>query len=207
MIKSFFSFIFSNATKEEGISIEEKLVAAGDPAKPVSGIDKELSMPVEYAAKLKDLEAYKICGSSMSPCGISNGDIIYVENAPKKLAANDFIVVAVDSKIYNKPIRFKHKLRRYLMDVSKDDNLQDIIQKLKSFHKDILSLEYQQRLKKKFNKTKGFYPDEDLCLSITFRNGSLRYSFHPCKMVEFRVKYTVSAENRVLTAVDDIDAY
>ena len=92
------------------------------------------------------------------------------------------------------------------MDVSKDETLGEVIDRLKMFHKDILSPEYQQRLQKKFEKTKGFYSDEDLCLSITFRNGSLRYSFHPRRLVEFRVKFAVSA-NRTLTAVDEIAAY
>ena len=205
LIKTFFFLLFSKSPEE--VKIDERLVAAGDPARCLSGIDKDLSMPIEYSTQLKDLEAYKICGSSMSPCGISNGDVIYVEKVPAELHTNDFIVVEVDPKVYQQPIRYKHKLRRYLMDVSKDETLEGIIERLKTFHKDILSPEYQQRLQKKFEKTKGFYPDEDLCLSITFRNGSLRYSLHPCRLVEFRVKFAVSAENRTLTAVGEIAAY
>lgn len=207
LIKSFCFLLISKSPKGEATKIDERLVAAGDPARTLSGVDKELSMPVEYAAQLKDLEAYKICGSSMSPCGISNGDVIYVETAPAQLHSNDFIVVAVDADVYTQPIRYKHKLRRYLMDVSKDETLEQIIQRLKTFHKDILDSEYQQRLTRKFQKTKGFYPNDDLCLSITFRNGSLRYSFHPRRLVEFRVKFAVSAANRTLTAVEEIEAY
>lgn len=207
LIKSFCSLMFSRTSKEGETKIDERLVAAGDPARPLMGFGKELSMPVEYSDRLKDLKAYKICGSSMSPCGISNGDVIYVEAAPNKLKTNDFIVVKVDGKAYEHPIMFKHKLRRYLMDVSKDESLQDIIERLKTFHKDILSHEYQLRLKKKFKKTKDFYPNDDLCLSITFRNGSLRYSFHPRRLVEFRVRFAVNTENRALTDVEKIAAY
>lgn len=206
MIMSCF-LMFSKTSKEEVSKIDERLVAAGDPARTLLGIDKDLSMPVEYSARLKELEPYKICGSSMSPCGISNGDVIYVENAPAELRTNDFIVVKVDPEVYKEPIKYKHKLRRYLMDVSKGEMLDGIVERLKVFHKDILSPEYRLRLQKKFDKTKGFYPNDDLCLSITFRNGSLRYSFHPRRLVEFRVKFAVSAECRTLKAVDEIEAY
>lgn len=187
--------------------LDDRLVAAGDPARSLSCIDKDLSMPIEYSNQLKDLKAYKVCGSSMSPCGISNDDIIYVEVAPANLRCNDFLVIKVDPNVYSQPIKYKHKLRRYLMDVSKDNTLEEVREQLMTFHKDILLPEYQQRLRKKFEKTKGFYPNDELCLSITFRNGSLRYSFHPRRLVEFRVKFVVSAESRTLKAVDEISAY
>lgn len=207
-LKNFLDLMLKTSDKKNvSQKIDDRLVAAGDPAMTLSGVDRDLSMPIEYATQLKDLEAYKICGSSMSPCGISNGDVIYVEDAPSDLRRNDFLVIAVDEKAYTQPIRYKHKLRRYLMDVSKDETLVEIIERLKTFHKDILLPEYQQRLRKKFEKTKGYYPDDDLCLSVTFRNGSLRYSFHPRRLVEYRVKFAVSAENRTLTAVDEIAAY
>ena len=206
-LKSFCCLMFSETSKEEILKIDERLVAAGDPARTLSCIDKAMSMPVEYAAKLKNLESYKVCGSSMSPCGISNGDIIYVEKAPANLHRNDYIVVEVDGQVYQQPIKFKHKLRRYLTDVSKDETFEQVIDNLKTFHKYILSVEYQLRLKKKFEKTKGYYPNDDLCLSITFRNGSLRYSFHPRRLVEYRVKFAVSAESHTLTDVNEIEAY
>lgn len=197
----------SDGSEKNKQTPDEHLVAAGDPARTLYGIDRDLTMPVEYASRLKDLKAFKICGSSMSPCGISNGDIVYVEDAPDELRCNDFLVIAVDAKVYPKPIKYKHKLRRFLMDVTKEESLEEIIAKLKTFHRDILLPEYQQRLKRKFEKTKGFYPNEDLCLSITFRNGSLRYSFHPRRLVEYRVKFAVSAENRALTDMNEISAY
>lgn len=211
MVNDFVNYIrlLLKSIDKEDVSqkIDDRLVAAGDPARTLAGVDKDLTMPIEYAAQLKDLDAYKICGSSMSPCGISNGDVIYVENAPAELRRNDFLVIAVDAKVYSEPIKYKHKLRRYLMAVPKGNTLEEIIEQLKTFHKDILLPEYQQRLRKKFVKTKGFYPDEDLCLSITFRNGSLRYSFHPRRLVEYRVKFTVNAENGTLIDMNDVSAY
>ena len=207
VLKSFYFLMFSKTSKEEETKIDESLVAAGDPARTLSCIDKNMSMPIGYSAQLKGLKAYKICGSSMSPCGISNGDVIYVEKAPSELHTNDFIVVGVDPKVYQQPVRYMHKLRRYLMVAANDETLEGIIERLKIFHKDILLPEYQQRLKKKYDKTKSFYPKEDLCLSITFRNGSLRYSFHPRRLVEYRVKYVVSAENQTLTDVGGIESY
>lgn len=207
-LMNFLNLLLKSDGSEKNKQIpDEHLVAAGDPARTLYGIDRDLTMPIEYASRLKDLKAFKICGSSMSPCGISNGDIIYVEDAPEELRRNDFLVIAVDAKVYPKPIKYKHKLRRFLMNVPKEESLEEIIAKLKAFHKDILLPEYQQRLKRKFDKTKGFYPNEDLCLSITFRNGSLRYSFHPRGLVEYRVKFAVSVENRALTDVNEISAY
>ena len=91
--------------------------------------------------------------------------------------------------------------------VAKDESLDSVKERLLEFHKEILEPEFQQRLKKKFDKTKGFYPGKDLCLSITFRNGDLRYSFHPRDLVEYKVRFIVSMGTNTLLNADTIPAY
>lgn len=206
--KNFLNLLFSKESgSEERTVVNDRLVAAGDPAKSLTAITIDIPLSSAVRERVQGLEPLKVCGSSMSPCNISNGDIIYGEAINTPLKRNDFIVVEVDPKVYDSPIKYKHKLRRYLMDVKKHETLDSVIKRLSVFHKEILEPEFVERLKKKYDKTTGQYPDDDLCLSITFRNGDLRYSFHPRRLVEYRVKFVVSSKTNALTDADSIDAY
>lgn len=202
--------LLSSAGRRNRVSslmIDDTLVAAGDPASSFSSVVLEPTLPLDIQEKVRGLKRFKVRGSSMSPFGIAHGDIIYVEDIESGLNRDDIIVVKVDPTVYDRPIQFNHKMRRYLMDVSKEEGLENVKNRLSEFHKEILDPEFQQRLKKKFDKTKGFYPDKDLCLSITFRNGDLRYSFHPRDLVEYKVRYIVSMETNSLVDADTIPAY
>ena len=187
--------------------IDDTLVAAGDPAVPIRSAGSDLVLSSELQEKVNGLKRFKVCGCSMSPFGISTGDIVYVNDLSSGLNRNDIVIVKVDPEVYNRPIRFNHKMRRYLMDVAKDESIDSVKKRLSEFHKEILVPEFQKRLVKKFNKTKGFYPDRDLCLSITFRNGDLRYSFHPREFMEYKVKFIVSTDTKTLIDADMIPAY
>lgn len=207
-VKGFLKLLFASSANEViQTKPDDRLVAAGNPAKQLSTFNDDFLLSPEDRQQLHGLRQFKVCGSSMSPCGIANGDFVYAEVIEDDLHCDDFIIVAVDPKVYDIPIKFVHKLRRYLMDVPRNENLEEIVNRLKKFHKEILEPEFQERLKKKFNKTKGFYPNDDLCLSITFRDGDLRYSFHPRRLVEYRVKFTVSLQNQNLVNVSDLAAY
>ena len=206
--KYFLNLLFSKERRsEERTDVNDRLVAAGDPAKPLTAIAVDIPISSAVRERVHGLEPFKVCGSSMSPCGISNGDIIYGEDIKTPLKRNDFIVVEVDPKVYDSPIKYRHKLRRYLMDVEKHETLDSVIKRLSVFHKEILEPEFVKRLEKKYDKTTGQYPDDDFCLSITFRNGDLRYSFHPRRLVEYKVKFVVSSETNALTDADTIAAY
>ncbi len=187
--------------------IDDTLVAAGDPVVPIRSAGSDLVLPSEIQEKVMGLKRFKVCGCSMSPFGISTGDIVYVNDLSSGLNRDDIVIVKVDPEVYNRPIRFNHKMRRYLMDVAKDESIDSVKKRLSEFHKEILVPEFQKRLVKKFNKTKGFYPDRDLCLSITFRNGDLRYSFHPREFMEYKVKFIVSTDTKTLIDADMIPAY
>lgn len=189
------------------LNIDDTLVAAGDPASSFSSVVPDTTLPLDIQEKVRGLKRLKVRGSSMSPFGIAHGDIVYVGGLESGLNRDDIVVVKVDPAVYDRPIQFNHKMRRYLMDVPKDESLESVQDRLAEFHKDILVPEFQQRLKKKFDKTKGYYPDKDLCLSITFRNGDLRYSFHPRELVEYKVKFIVSMETNSLVDADTIPAY
>lgn len=205
---NFFNFLLvSDENKSTSQKPDDSLVSAGDPAKPLASFVEDVYLSSDDKRKLQGLRRFKVCGSSMSPCGIDNGDLIYVDNPEGALRCNDFIVVKVDDQVYETPVLFAHKLRRYLMDVTHNESFDDVVRRLKEFHKDIMEPEFQQRLRKKFNKTKSFYPYDDLCLSITFRNGDLRYSFHPKRLVEYKVFFSISIRNQTLVDVSCIAAY
>lgn len=189
------------------LEIDDTLVAAGNPASSFSSVVPDTTLPLDIKGKVRGLKQFKVRGSSMSPFGIAHGDIVYVGDLESGLNRDDIIIVKVDPEVYDRPVRFNHKMRRYLMDVAKDESLDSVKERLLEFHKEILEPEFQQRLKKKFDKTKGFYPDKDLCLSITFRNGDLRYSFHPRDLVEYKVRFIVSMGTNTLLDADTIPAY
>ena len=200
-------FSAGSRNSASSLKIDDTLVAAGDPASLFSSVVPDATLPLDIQEKVRGLKRFMVRGSSMSPFGIAHGDVVYVEDIESGLKRDDIIVVKVDPAVYDQPIRFNHKMRRFLMDVPKDESLESVKNRLSEFHKEILVPEFQQRLKKKFDKTKGFYPDKDLCLSITFRNGDLRYSFHPRDLVEYKVKFIVSMETNSLVDADTIPAY
>ena len=194
-------------SKTFAVQIDDTLVAAGDPASPILSFSSDPALSLELHEKVKNLRRFKVCGCSMSPFGITTGDIVYVDDLKAGLNRNDIVIVKVDPEVYDRPVMFNHKMRRYLMNVAKDESLDSVQERLRVFHKEILEPEFQKRLKKKFEKTKGFYPDKDLCLSITFRNGDLRYSFHPRDLVEYKVRFIVSTNTNTLIDADTIPAY
>lgn len=208
VIKKMLSFLCSN---DNNRVVDDTLVIAGNPAKKIHPIELNESLTEKDEKLVQGLKRMKICGNSMAPCGIYNGDVVYVESKSSSdiIRLNSFVILQVDKEKYTEPVLFNHKLRRYLMDMSKDMSFDNVVENLTKFHKYILSRKYQERLHKKIQEKLQEYPEEkDFCISLTFREGSLRYSVHPRNLIEGCVKFVINTrENNTLLDVENIEAY
>lgn len=98
------------------LEIDDTLVAAGNPASSFSSVVPDTTLPLDIKEKVRGLKQFKVRGSSMSPFGIAHGDIVYLGDLESGLNRDDIIIVKVDPEVYDRPVRFNHKMRRYLMD-------------------------------------------------------------------------------------------
>ena len=181
-------------------------VAAGDPAQYGHLQECKLELPnlIKTSTECIDTSGYKsfvVDGFSMLPEGISNGDVLLctaVNSEKEDIGKDLFSVIRVDEDYYKakgKSLKFDYKLRKTLLHVPANEEVEDIIENLQKINDDILLLENQDKLKEKY-KESGSYYKQDLMLSITYRKGVLCYSFHPLNLIEYQTVY-------VLRLVDD----
>mgnify|MGYP001106880380 CR=1 FL=1 len=188
--------------EKDGIDI----VAAGDPAQDghkrvnKTNIPQELLLG-ETKIDTNDFCKYIVDGYSMSPEDIDNGDILLCKPlsdfTTEDITSNHYVIINVDKEYYkakNKSLKFKTKLRKTKMIVPAGMAFDDLVVSLKDIDDSILLSENQKRLKKKFNETKSFYKDRELILSITYRDGSLRYSFHPKELITSIAQYVAKCD-------------
>ena len=133
---------------------------------------------------------------------ICNGDYLLSVpyHANDDIAKGTYLVIEVDKDYYRKfkheEAIFKMKLRRSLLKVGPDKSLDQIISELKDKdHEEIFLPRNQEILAEKFSLAKKAYPDDELMLSTTYKNGSLRYSFHPVRLIRYIVKYCVEVKH------------
>lgn len=189
-------------------------VAAGDPAKRLTArsISKSVELTDKDSERIKGLKVMRVCGNSMYPCGIANGDIIYTEAYTERneRKANDFYVLETDKGYYDykrKKLRYDYKLRRYLMDIPTEMELCEIYERLFPLNGAIILEEKKKLLARKLQETRAYYKNVMLCLSITFDNGDLRYSFHPASLIRYKVRFIVSSKQNNLVEADLVSTY
>lgn len=200
---------FGLAGKLKGSGVSGYMsVAAGDPSKVVLDRDASLLLPESFMVdnqhyRLDTYTVFKVTGSSMYPQGISDGDFILTLDlgANDQIHFNDYIVISVDRETYKKfeDSSCDFKLRKALITIDPDDNIDDKIEELKVDeyqHNRILLPKYQQRFKEKYNKTRALYHNDPLVASITYRDGELFYSFHPRKFVMYKAVFRARIEKR-----------
>lgn len=179
-------------------------VAAGDPAQDAylkcleQSFPDTLELPGGNIIHRNEFNTFVVDGFSMSPEDVNNGDVLLCKSVEWKGALEfipeKFVVIKVDEKYYEtrkKELRFRYKLRKTLAYVPADTTSDMLIGLLKQKNTDILLSENQQNLKRKLRETREYedYRNSDLVLSITYREGSLRYSFHPISLVKFEGLY------------------
>ena len=177
-------------------------VAAGDPTLGIYAVEKDnstLPISLDYNGTeihTNEFMLFKVEGLSMSPEGILNGDILLCKTIKWENATDfkldKYIIIDVDKDYYKwkkKNLKYAYKIRKTLMHIPAGCNADEIISSLKETNDDIFLSENQKCLKEKLKETRQYYKDIELCLSITYKEGNLRYSFHPINLVKAMVYY------------------
>ena len=163
---------------------------------------------VLYGNSMMDISKYKYAatpliytveGSSMSPEGISNGDKLLcriVDNDTiKNIGKGKFVIIAVDPEYYqakNKELKYDYKLRHTLFRVPLGASCDELIDSLKKVTSSIFLEENQENLRIKYDEVVKFYGNQrELMLSVTYRKGNLRYSFHPIDLIKYVAEYVL----------------
>lgn len=182
-------------------------VAAGDPAHGVQTLsDSDCLPPIinigNEPVKTYEFKQFNVDGSSMSPERISNGDTllcsIVSKEERKSIPNGQYVIVKTDKDYYakkHKLVRFDHKLRRTVTLVGNQESFEQLIARLESedLEDSILLDCNKEALKEKFEESHKYYEDFDsMMLSVTYREGQIRYSFHPSSLIEYKAVYVVS---------------
>lgn len=184
-------------------------VAAGDPTKGVRILKSIGNLPekLKYDDEIIDVMSYTafdVVGSSMSPEGISDGDRLLCEPIKEnsEIAPSTFIIIKTDEDYYrwkNRELKFEYKLRCSLTGLPISQTIDELIEDLENKTNSILLPENQKILRAKFKDAHEFYDNEkgtrSLMLSITYREGALRYSFHPTSLVKYKAVYVLKNNN------------
>ena len=208
-LKNISAYIFGAKTWiDDNWCAPDNHVAAGDPAHGGMTSDIPADFPAAFdingtAVKTKDYEEFVVVGSSMVPKDISNGMVLLCspisDGERNNIGSGKYLIVKVDTDYYrnkNKKASFKFKLRRSLADVPENPNFDAFLEQLKETEDSLLKESNQKALKKKFDEVYKYYPlDRPMVLSVTYRDGKIRYSFHPKDLVEFEAKYLVAKGN------------
>lgn len=197
IIRQIFSFGMADILNEEPhAAAHENIVAAGN---PLHSVDDSCTIIELDNSVVEGLSQFVVSGFSMSPMGIDDHDNLLarkVTDAGQDVAEGDFMIVKVDPDYYeNVKPDFTYKLRCAIMPVRAGMQDSEIISVLKDMESqaEIWSDGCQQCLRDKLKKARAYYPNDDLILSKTFKNGSLRYSFHKLDAVEFIVTKLVKS--------------
>lgn len=183
-------------------------VAAGDPSLSVTTLKGLEAIPdwvlcensrinISSYKQSENVPIFTVDGSSMSPEDISNGDKLLCRKAEANevIDKGKFVVIAVDPEYYkfkNKELKFDYKLRRTLYRVPFGISIENLIGSLKEVTNSIFLEENQKNLMNKYNEAIKFYgTKKELMLSVTYRKGELRYSFHPVELITYVAEYVL----------------
>lgn len=211
LVSNLYHFAFGKEVHTNGMNADGTMsVAAGDPTLSVTPLKGLEMLPdrIPCENSMLDISKYKqsenpliftVEGSSMSPEDISNGDKLLCRkvdaDAAKLIGKGKFVVIAVDKEYYeskNKELKFDYKLRHTLLKVPVESSIEKLVDSLKKITNSIFLEENQKNLEIKYNEAIGFYKDKkELMLSVTYRKGNLRYSFHPVDLIQYVAEYVL----------------
>lgn len=187
-------------------------VAAGDPTiglAPVKGLGPDelpecIHLPSGEEVKVSNYTVFKVFGSSMSPEDIANGDFLLgspvsIESA-KSIKKGIFAIIQVDPEYYeakNKNLKYPFKLRHTLYNIQERMPIDELIDTLKGVTTSIVLPKKQKLLREKYEEAVKFYQDNSrqLMLSLTYKEGDLRYSFHPVDLIKYQAEYVLKHGN------------
>ena len=208
LVSNLYHFAFGKEVHTNGMNADGTMsVAATLSVTPLKGLEM-LPDRIPCENSMLDISKYKqsenpliftVEGSSMSPEDISNGDKLLCRkvdaDAAKLIGKGKFVVIAVDKEYYeskNKELKFDYKLRHTLLKVPVGSSIEKLIDSLKKITNSIFLEENQKNLEIKYNEAIGFYKEKkELMLSVTYRKGNLRYSFHPVDLIQYVAEYVL----------------
>lgn len=177
-----------------------KRVAAGDPTiglVPIRGL-KEIpdNLQIGLDETVSEYTLFEVMGSSMSPEGIANGDRLLCKKVSAEEAATIgkgvFAIIEVDPAYYkakNKELKYGFKLRHTLYNMPEGMSFEDLKDSIKDITTSIALEKNRELLKSKYEEAVAFYKNRHLMLSLTYREGILRYSFHPVDLIKYKAVY------------------
>lgn len=184
-----------------------KCVAAGDPSLPSLSSDSDRSLPATVTidgqrVAIADFEPFKVCGNSMFPQNIADGNILLVRQMPScEYKEGDFLVIRVDPDYYKrynpKSTFYDYKLRKALLRLEAGVDENELIARLKEHDYTAYLEKMQQYAIKKYRKAREAYPDKELMLSTTYHDGELKYSFHPVDLIYGRADVLLSNNKKL----------
>ena len=179
-----------------------KRVAAGDPTivrAPIKGQDELPKTIKTGSGNFIDVSKYtvfEVIGSSMSPEDISNGDKLLCELVTAEEATTIqkgvFAIIEVDPAYYeakHKSLKYGYKLRHTLYNIPVGTSIEDLKESLKGVTTSIALPKNKKLLESKYKEALDFYKKCHLMLSLTYKEGVLRYSFHPVNLIKYKAVY------------------
>lgn len=184
-----------------------KRVAAGDPSLPICNCaDRNLTDTITVDGRtidLADYESYLVCGRSMHPEGINDGDTLLARQLRyDEYKRGDFLIIAVDYEYYKKynpkTVIYSYKLRRAMLRVPVGVTDDELIAKMKECDYSAYLEEMQRYAIRKYMLAREAYPDKELMLSTTYHDGEQKYSFHPVEQILGRAEIQITHNRNII---------
>ncbi len=147
----------------------------------------------------KDYEIFVVDGESMSRCGIHSGNGVLVSRLFNKQEINNGSIVIYeinpDRYVHDHPNadkpQYGFKIRQFLGYADLNESNNDIYDKIKDIDKDLNNASFKELLFTKLDKARGYYNNQIVTISITYKEGAKDYSVHSFAELYGLVKYII----------------
>ncbi len=147
----------------------------------------------------KDYEIFVVDGESMSTCGIHTGNGVLVSRLFNKQEINNGSIVIYeinpDRYVHDHPNadkpQYGFKIRQFLGYANLNESNDDVYDKIKDIDKDLNNASFKNLLFTKLDKARGYYNNQIVTISITYKEGVKDYSVHSLAELYGLVKYII----------------
>lgn len=146
----------------------------------------------KWLSHIKERPIFYIAGSGLS-CEDLDGHSFAVGTKIEDvdtIKENDFIVLKTDQNYYDECTCYDYIVRQAVMPIEVEQTVDEIIKAAKRMDDQcmIYLKKYENGLRKQFDKSKTLYPDKRLILVRWFKDGLLRWEFHPIENVKYKIR-------------------